>query len=504
VRARDLPVVAFVRSGLTVTGLAYLGRPDTVATMSELGATAQPLQPLSAAARRREQRGWSFYDWANSVFPTSIVTVFLSVYIGAVAAEAAKLDTARNGPDPCPGGDKLRDCDVSILGVSFPAGSLWGYLLSVATVVLVLVLPITGAIADRTQNKRRMLAIFAFSGAGFTALLALVAGTNWQLGVLLFLLANACYGASVVVYYSYLPEIATPDERDGLSTWAWAFGYLGSGTALTLQLGIFLGRGALGLSESQAVRLCFVISGLWWAAFTLIPLSRLRRHQPPHGAEQGASVLAAGFRELGSTLRQARAYPLTLAFLGAYLVYTDGIATVANVSAQYGQDELRLPQDVLISTILLVQFVAFFGGVLHKLVARRLGAKRTILCSLVVWVLVIGYAFFIREGDRLQFYAAAAGIGMVLGGTNALSRSLFSQMVPRGREAQYFSIYEIGERATSWLGPLVFAGVGQATGSFRLAIISLVIFFVAGFVLLSLVPVRRAISAVGNPQPAVL
>jgi UMF1 family MFS transporter len=455
-------------------------------------------------ARRREQRGWAFYDWANSVFPTSIVTVFLSLYLTSVAVNAARADTARNGPDPCPGGNALRDCDVSLLGLQFPAGSLWGYLLSVATVLLVVVLPITGAIADRTQNKRKMLAIFAFTGAGLTALLALVAGTNWQLGVVLFVLANASFGASVVIYYSFLPEIAGPDERDGVSARAWAFGYLGSGTALALQLALFLSHDALGLSEGDAVRVCFVMSGLWWAAFTLIPLGRLRRHQPPHGRERGVTVLRAGFRELAGTLRQARAFPLTLAFLGAYLVYTDGIATVANVAGQYGELELKLPRDVLISTILLVQFVAFFGGVLHGMVARRLGAKRTIMASLLVWVLVVGMAFFVREGDRLQFYGVAIGIGLVLGGTNALSRSLFSQMVPPGREAQYFSLYEIGERSTSWLGPLVFAAVGQATGSFRLAIISLVIFFLVGFVLVAFVPVRRAIQAVGNPEPAVL
>jgi len=457
-----------------------------------------------ADARRSEQRGWRWYDWANSVFPTSIVTVFLSLYITAVAVDAASADAARNGSNPCPGDDTLRDCDVSLFGLVFPAGSLWGYLLSVATVVQVVVLPITGAIADRTQNKRRMLGIFAFAGAGFTVLLALVAGGDWQLGSALFVLASVCYGASVVVYYAFLPEIATPDERDRVSANAWAFGYLGSGIALALQLAVFLAHDAIGLTEGQAVRVCFVMSGLWWAAFTLIPLSRLRRHQPPHGREHGASVVSAGFRELSSTLRQAWSFPLTLAFLGAYLVYTDGIATVANVSALYGSLELKLPQEVLITTILLVQFVAFVGGVLHGLVARRLGAKRTIMISLLVWIVVIGAAFFVQAGQRLQFYALAVGIGLVLGGTNALSRSLYSQMVPPGREAQYFSLYEIGERSTSWLGPLVFAGVGQATGSFRLAIISLVIFFVAGFILVALVPVRRAIRAVGNPEPTVV
>jgi len=470
--------------------------------MSEL--EAPPAAVSDDGARRREQRGWMFYDWANSVFPTSIVTVFLSLYLTEIAETAATADTARNGPAPCPDGDVLRDCDVSIVGLTFPAGALWGYLLSIATVVLVLVLPITGAIADRTQNKRRMLGIFAFSGAAFTVLLALVAGDNWKLGVLLFILANGSYGASVVIYYAFLPEIAGPDERDALSTRAWAFGYLGSGTALTLQLAVFLAHESLGLTEGEAVRFCFVMSGLWWAAFTLIPLGRLRRHQAPHGAEHGVSTLRAGFVELRSTLRQARAFPLTLAFLGAYLVYTDGISTVANVAGQYGDRELHLPREVLITTILLVQFVAFFGGVLHGLVARRLGAKRTIMVSLLMWIVVVAAAFFVRENDRWQFYGVAVGIGIVLGGTNALSRSLYSQMVPPGREAQYFSLYEIGERSTSWLGPLVFAGVGQATGSFRLAIISLVAFFVVGFVLVALVPVRRAIQAVGNPVPAVL
>jgi MFS transporter, UMF1 family len=134
--------------------------------------------------------------------------------------------------------------------------------------------------------------------------------------------------------------------------------------------------------------------------------------------------------------------------------------------------------------------------------ARSWGTKRTIMVSLCVWIVVIGAAFFVQAGQQTQFYALAAGIGLVLGGTNALSRSLFSQMIPPGREAQYFSLYEVGERSTSWLGPLVFAGVGQATGSFRLAIISLVVFFVVGFVLMIFVPVRRAITASGNPVPA--
>jgi MFS transporter, UMF1 family len=463
----------------------------------------------SAPDRKREQRGWVWYDWANQVFPTTVTAVFGGLYLTAVAAEAAMADTATNGPNPCPekadgSTNKLVDCQIELFGWHFQAGSLWGYLLAAATIIQVLIVPLLAAIADRTQHKKRMLAYTAFGGAFACALMVLVSGTNWQLGAILFILTNIGWGASVVIYYSFIPEIATADERDALSTRGWAFGYLGGGVALLLQLVVYLMHDSLGLTEGNAAQFAFLTSGLWWAAFTLIPLRRLKDHQRPHVGENGVNALRGGLRELGATVKQAVAFPLTLAFLGTYLIYTDGIATVANVAAQYGSAELGFEDTVLISTILIVQFVAFFGGVLHGLVARRFGAKRTIMMSLAVWVVVIGAAYFVQAGQALQFYLMAGGIGLVLGGTNALSRSLYSQMVPPGKEAQYFSIYEIGERATSWMGPLLFASVAGATGSYRPAIISLVIFFFVGLVLMYFVPVRRAIQAVGNPEPAIL
>ena len=186
-------------------------------------------------ARKREQKGWVWYDWANSVFPTSVTTVFGSLYLTSVAASSAQQDTARNGPSPCPGGDKLRDCDISVLGMQFPAGSLWGYLLSFATVIQVLIVPLMGAVADRSSNKKRMLAYFAFGGSVATAAMALVTGSNWELGALLFVLGNIGFGTSVAIYYSFIPDIATTDERDDLSSKGWAFGYLGAGVVLAVQ-----------------------------------------------------------------------------------------------------------------------------------------------------------------------------------------------------------------------------------------------------------------------------
>lgn len=456
------------------------------------------------AALNPEQRAWCTYDWANSVFQTSVLTVFLSLHLTSVAQA-----DARAGGQPCP--TALRDCAVSLFGHQVQAGSVFGFLLAASTAVQLLVLPITGAIADRARNKRAILAGFAFLGAAATAALALVGGTDWVLGAGLFVLANLCYYGSVVVYYAFLPEIAGPDDRDEVSARGWAFGYLGGGLCLAINIGIIQLRGLAGLSESDAIRVCFVVCGLWWAVFTLVPLRGLDDRpagraagEPSEPGERGTALLLGGFRQLGRTLARARGYPLTLAFLAGFLIYIDGINTVAETAGLYGSQELRLPVEVLTTTILIVQFVAFGGGLAHGRLAARIGAKRTILISLGIWVIVISGAYFVQPERRLQFYALAFGIGLVLGGTPALSRALFSQLVPKGEEAEYFALYTLGERGTSWLGPLVFSLVAQHTGSFRPAILSLVAFLAVGFLVVALVPVRRAIRAVGNDPPRVL
>jgi MFS transporter, UMF1 family len=443
------------------------------------------VEPVTASTAR-ERRGWYWYDWANSVFTTSVTTVFLGPYLTDVAETAA-------------GGE---DGTLHPLGIPISPDSLFPYLLSVSALVQVLVLPMVGAVADRTRRKRALLGGFAYVGALATAALALVAGGNYALGAVLFFVANTCFGASIVVYYSWLPEIAGPDERDEVSSRGWAWGYLGGGLLLALNLALFLNAEALGLSDGDAVRICFVSVAAWWAAFTVIPLRRLRDRPAPPGAAPASGV--GGFRQLAATARSLRQYPQTLLFLAAYLLFNDGIQTVIGLSAQYGDRELELSQTVLISTILLVQFVAFGGALLLGRIAARVGAKRTILGSLVVWIAVICLAFGLQKGSAVQFYVLGAAIGVVLGGTQALTRSLFGQMTPVGREAEYYGLYEISDKGTSWLGTLAFGLALQFTDSYRVAIISLVVFFVAGFVLLSRVDVRRAVAEARGEQPVLL
>jgi UMF1 family MFS transporter len=434
----------------------------------------------------REQRGWYWYDWANSAFTTSVTTVFLGPYLSDVAQNAAGGENGTLHP----------------LGIPVSPDSVFPYLLSAAALIQVFVLPVVGALADRTRRKRELLGLFAYAGSLATAGLFFVGGGRYLLGVVLFLVANTCFGASIVVYHSWLPEIAGPDERDAVSSRGWAWGYLGGGLLLALNLVLFLNADGLGLSEGDAVRICFLSVAAWWAAFTVIPLRRLRDRPAPPGA--GAPTAAGSFRQLGETLRSLRAYPQTLLFLAAYLLFNDGIQSVIGLSAQYGDRELELSRTVLISTILLVQFVAFGGALLLGRIAARVGAKRTVLGSLVVWVAVLCLAFGVQKGSAVQFYVLGVAIGVVLGGTQALTRSLFGQMTPVGKEAEYYGLYEISDKGTSWLGTLAFGLALQFTGSYRVAIISLVVFFLAGFALLTRVDVRRAVAEARAEQPVLL
>lgn len=440
--------------------------------------------PATITNDRREQIGWYLYDWANSAFSTTVVTVFLGPYLTEVTRAAADA----NG-------------FVYPLGIPIAAGSFFAYMVSLSVVLQIFFLPIMGAIADYSQRKKQLLGIFAYIGAFATMGLYFLQGSNYLLGGGLFLLANVAFGASIVFYNAFLPEIATPDRRDAVSSQGWALGYLGGGLLLAANLALFSSAEALGLTSSQAVRISIVSAGMWWAIFTVAPLVMLRRRAAVKQLPPGERYLTIGFKQLRETFRQARNYPQTLLFLAAYLLYNDGIQAVISLASVYGSEELGMDQSTLISTILLVQFVAFGGALAFGVIARFIGAKRAILGSLVIWIGAVTFAFFMPRENVPLFFLMGAIIAVVLGGSQALSRSVFSLMIPKGQESEYFSLYEVGERGTSWLAPLIFGLVFQFSGSYRDAIISLIVFFVAGFALLFFVNVRRAALEAGNEAP---
>ena len=450
-----------------------------------------------ARPETKEQRAWYWYDWANSAYVTTTATVLMSPYLTTVAEEAA-----------CPGLPDGADCttNLSILGIPVAPGSLWFFTVTFTTVLSAIVLIFVGAIADRSPRPTRLFGVFAWMGALAASLMFFVAGTNWQLGAALVVVAGICLGASLVIYDSILIRIANENERDRVSSKGWAFGYLGGGILLALNFALDFFHEDLGLDRAMSTRISILSAGLWWAGFTLIPYLGLRHltGTVTTPVDRQAGVVGGSLEQLRSTFRDLAHYPQTKLFLLAYLFFNDGIQTVIGSSSVYGSSELGFSETTVLGVFLFVQFVAFFGARLFGRVAASIGAWRTVLYGIVLWTVVVLVAFAVPSRSLGIFIGLAFCIGIVLGGTQALSRSLYSQLIPKGREAEYFSLYQAMERGTSWLGTLIFGLVYQFTHSYRWAIIALIIFFVVGGVILSRVKMREGIEQAGNPVPAVV
>ena len=435
--------------------------------------------------RRRQQRGWYFYDWANSAFSTTVGTVFLGPYLTNLANDAA------DAGQP-----------VTLLGLfSVAPGAYIAFVISLSVLLQVVTMPIVGAIADNAQSKRRILGVTAFLGAAATMALFLVQD-SYQLGGVLFIIANVAFGCSVVVYNSFLPDIATPEERNAVSSRGWALGYVGGIVLLVLNLVLFLGHSAFGITEGMAVRISLLSAGLWWALFTIIPLALLK--DMPHHDRPVGNVVTSGFTSLGRTLGELPRYPQALLFIIAFFFFNDGIQTVIGLSATFASEELKLGTTVIISAVIVVQVVGIAGALLLGRWATRIGAKRVVLVTLALWAVMLLVAYVIPANAAAMFLVMAAGIGFILGGSQALSRSLFSQLIPRDREAEYFSLYEVSGGASSILGPLVFGLSIAFLDSYRIAILSLVVFFIVGGLLLSRVNVRVGMHQCENATNAVV
>ena len=437
-----------------------------------------------------EQKAWYFYDWANSSYVTTTGTVLFGPYLTSVAENAAG----------CAGAD---DCDalLSVGPLLISPGSLFLYIVTATTLLGAILLPIVGAYADLRHDKQKLLAKFAWVGAAAGTAMFFVTGSNWQLGAALLMVGNICLAASLVVYDALLIDLSSPDDRDRVSSRGWALGYVGGGLLLIANLALVLTMADTAL----ATRISLASAGIWWGLWTLVPYRRIKNvADRPHGEVRFAQLARRSFGQLGRTLRDLRRYPQTLKFLVAYMFFNDGVQTVIAAASIYGAEELGLGFDSLIVAIVIVQVVAVLGALGTGKLAARIGAHRTVLNTLVIWTVVIVAGYFLPAGKATLFFLLAAAIGFVLGGTQALSRSLFSQMVPREAEAEYFGLYQTFERGTSWLGTLAFGLIAQLTGSYRPAIIALILFFAVGGLLLRRVDVREGIRAAGNEQPALV
>ncbi len=431
--------------------------------------------PTAAAETdRREVFGWQMYDWAWSAFSTTVTTALLGPYLLALAED--------NG-------------GVDLGGWTIAPASFFPFAISLSAIVQVLVLPMIGTIADHTDHKKALMMAMAYGASGLTAALFLVTGTTVVLGGLLFILASLGYAAAGVVYNSYLPEIAPPELRDRVSSGGFAYGYLGGGLWLAANFVMILVID----DDAVAVRLSLGGTGLWAAIFIFAFTQRHLRARPASRTKPaGAGWVRFSLGSILATAKEMRSrYPVTFRYLLAYLIFNDGILTVIAVATSFAADELDAEAETLLLLVLLIQFVAVPGALGFGRLAERFGSKRSLQWNLVVWACLVIYAY-LQLDSIPKLWVMGTILAFVLGGSQAISRSLYSQMIPAEKEAEYFGFYEIASRGTSWIGPAAFGIVNQITGSQRQAILSLILFFVVGLGLLVPVDVRRAMSDVGQ------
>ena len=413
---------------------------------------------------RRELRAWAMYDWANSSFATTIVTAIFPVYFTAVAA--AHL----------PPGEATRRLAATT---------------TIALAISAVLAPVLGAIADYAPIKKRLLGAFMAVGAVASAGLFFVRQGEWVAGAVLFALGNIGFAGSLTFYDSLLPHVASKHEIDRVSTAGYAVGYLGGGLLLALNVAWIVSPGTFGLHDAaQASRLSFFSVAIWWPLFS-IPL--FRSVPEPHTARDlksrsTARIVATAFRGLAQTLRELRRYRHAFLLLMAYVIYSDGINTIIRMATSYGT-EIGLRQSALISAVLLVQFVGIPFSFVFGLLADTIGAKMSVFISLAVYIVITVMGYYMKT--ERDFFMLAILVAAVQGGSQALSRSLFASMIPKDRSSEFFGFFSIFEKFGAIAGPALFGLTSAATGSSRSAILSVVVFFVVGAVLLAFVDVRE-------------
>jgi UMF1 family MFS transporter len=412
---------------------------------------------------RKDLRAWAMYDWANSAFQTTIIAAVFPIYFHRVAA--ADLAPAE-------------------------ATSRFAWATTIAILIVAVVAPLLGAIADYAAIKKRLLAVFLALGAAATAGMFWIERGDWSLALVLFVIGNVGVAAAMVFYESLLPHLVPEDQLDRVSSAGYAIGYLGGGVLLAVNL-LMIQRPALfGLADAGvATRLSFLSVAIWWVGFS-VPLFR-HVPEPPRRVEAderpSGNAFTTGVRRLFETFHELRRYRQAFLLLLAFLLYNDGIQTIIRMATTYGT-EIGLGESAMITALLVTQFIGVPCAFLFGMLAGRIGAKPSVFLGLAVYAAITMLGYFMTTA--MHFFALAVLVGLVQGGTQALSRSLFASMIPRHKSSEFFAFFGVFERYAGILGPAIFAWVVESTGSSRNAILSVIVFFVAGAALLTLVDVN--------------
>ena len=413
--------------------------------------------------RNRPVFSWALYDWANSVFATTVMAGFFPVFFKEYwsAGSDAVVSTAQ-----------------------------LGFANSIASVCILVAAPILGAIADGGGARKKYLGVFTALGIVMSAGLWFVAQGDWAMAALVYVLAVVGFSGGIVFYDALIMSVSPPERYDEVSSFGFSLGYIGGGLLFAVNVAMVLAPSTFGLpGAAEAVRLSFLTVAVWWLVFS-IPLFR-NVPEPPRTGEAGTAI-ASGLRSLAKTMREHRTHRMALLFLVAYFFYIDGVHTIIRMAVDYGLS-LGFPADSLIVALLIVQFVGFPAALVFGLVARRVGPKPTLYFGVVVYVAVTIYAYFMTS--VIEFYVLAVVIGLVQGGVQAISRSLYARFVPAAQSGEFFGFFNMIGRFAAIIGPSLVAITGLLTGSSRLGILSVIVVLVIGAVLLGFVREREGEAA---------
>jgi UMF1 family MFS transporter len=422
----------------------------------------ETLPRVRTPARTREVVAWALCDWANSAYSTLLITIVVSYLQGFVL----------------PG-----DRGILVYG--------WG--LGVSMFLSAWLSPILGAMADARANKRTWLLATSFCGAICSMQLGIIPKEWPWVFVGFFFLASLCFELSFGFYNGFLPEIADESSMNRISGYGFAAGYFGGGLALAVAIAVLAIGGPLGLTTETGLRIGLVIMGLWWLIFTLPAALLLRDRNPPRGKAAGfAATARLALGEVAHTLRSIRSFSVLALFLLGFLLYNEGIQTVMSQASVFAREVLKMEPGELGMVVLMIQFVATPAALGVGWLADRVGAKTTLLGCLVIWCGLLVVAFF--TATKLQFWCLGVVLAMVMGGTQSVSRAIMGSMTPTAKTAEFFGFFNLSCRATSMVGPILFAQMLVWTGSANVAILSLLVFIAAGAAIVARVNLPRGIT----------
>jgi MFS transporter, UMF1 family len=454
--------------------------------------TKRPVLPpgpqADPRARRREHNSWYFYDWANSGWVVLVGSLLLGPLLTSMAEQRA-CGFVSAGDVSCHG-------YVTLGPLQLATGSVAAYTVVIATISAALLVPVVGLLVDRVVRKRAVMLGCAVIAAAAGVAIGRLAQDAWLPAAALTAVTAVMLASSLVASDSIMVQIALPEERDRVSTAGWALGYLGGLVVLVVSL-VWLSQDSTAPTLA-AIGQVVVFGALWWGLWTLVPFFGVRDRQLDHTVRSLPRGPIAPFVALRTTLRDLRGYSQALRFLVAFVIYNDGMQSLFAANSVYATRELGFGAQELLITLIAVQPVAFAGSIIAGRLAGHLGAKTTILVGLSVWAAAPVVAAVIPSGNFPVFLVLCMVIGLVMGGTQSLSRSLYSMLVPRARAAEFFGLYQATERGTSWFGAFAFGIVYQLTGDYRIAVAVLLVFFLVGAPLLAGVHVREGVAAAGN------